>query len=60
MVDRKVRVRFETLVPRDMTEEQLMEWLVFKLSSGGCDADNPLGDRDIEAEWQSIEVVRFR
>lgn len=58
MIERKVTVTFDTFVSREMTEEQLLEWLRFTLSGGGCSNDNPLVDRDIEAEWDSVEVRR--
>lgn len=58
MIERKVKVTFDTFVPREMTEDQLLEWLIFNLSCGSCSNENPLVYRNIEAEWQSIEVRR--
>lgn len=54
--ERKITVTFDTTVPESATDEQISEWLRFNLSGGSCRLDNPLNDRDIEANWLSIQV----
>ncbi|HCU2480905.1 TPA: hypothetical protein OUK43_000388 [Pseudomonas aeruginosa] len=56
MSTKKIEVSFTTTVPADVTEEELIEWLRYNLAGSSCSVENPMVDRDIEADLLSIEV----
>jgi|GEM_PF-5087103 hypothetical protein len=52
----RVRVTFETTIDKDVSAEQVKEWLEFLLWGGGLFADHPLVNDDLEADLSSITV----
>lgn len=51
-----IEVSFTANVPAEATEDQLIEWLRFQLCGSACSNDNPMSDREIEAEFSSIQI----
>ncbi|MEW6691579.1 MAG: hypothetical protein AB1340_01940 [Pseudomonadota bacterium] len=54
---KSVRVEFSVQVPDKVTDDQIEEWVEFELGVlGGMSGDNPLSDRDLEAESGSVRI----
>ena len=52
----RVYVNFEVDVPEDATDDQIEEWLRFRLNDNGCmDGDNPLSKHDVEPIFGTFE-----
>ena len=52
----KIKVEFETRVPDEATQEQILEWLHYHLNaSDNLSLDSPMGDNGIEAKPRSID-----
>ena len=52
---RRISVEFDVVLPDEVTEEQIQEWLEYELGqSGQISKENPLVLCDIEAEMVSF------